>query len=765
MNTAGEWTQQPPQTQSERATQEQALKLRLRIEGMHCAACAATVERVLLAVSGVHGATVDAPTGRAIVSVSARQTQALITLIDQALQSAGYRMTGLAEGDPTVAARAQERQMLWRWLVAGFCSMQVMMYTWPSYGALPGDIDLDSDRLLRWASWVLTLPVLLFSAQPFWLAAWRDLRHGRISMDLPVALGIAVAFLASTVAVWAPQSPWGSHLYLDAVTMLVFILLSGRWLEARLRTRTMGVLDDLAESLPSTAHRLQDDGDTHTVAAALLKVGDVVRIRPGERVPVDGLVLRGHSSANEALLSGEASPVVKKPGHRVTAGSLNIDGVLDVQVEKLGQDTRFRQIVDLMNSCAMAKPDWVTMADRWAQPFLWCVLMAALTAGLYWGVDDPSRGLRAAITVLVVTCPCALALAAPAALMASMGSLAKEGVLLRTLSVLEKLATVNHVVFDKTGTLTDEQIASLGIRSWRGLSQQQALQMAAAIAQYSTHLISQAILRQFQDRDLTDALVGITRVQEYPGLGIEVECVHHLTTGTDRGVGQGRVVLRFGSLSWLAQWNESISAEVSQIEADSAVGMADQDGILACFTWKEALRPDAKLALAELGRQGIDVSVCSGDRKQAVMRVTQELGLQESHSKFACGPQEKLAYLSRLKDQGIQVAMVGDGINDAPVLAAAQASFSFAGASGLAQLHADVILLSPTLLSVGRSVRLAKRCIRIMRQNLVWAALYNVVCVPLAWMGYLPPWLASLGMTVSSLLVLANSWRLRSGDA
>jgi P-type Cu2+ transporter len=740
-------------------------RIRLRIDGMHCAACAANVERVLRSVTGVQSASVDAATARAVVTGLWSEPGVASTQMDAAVQAAGYRVTAVATGDPAQQARMQERQMLWRWLVAGFCMMQVMMYAWPTYGALPGEIDVDSDRLMRWASWVLTLPVLLFSAQPFWRAAWNDVRRLRVSMDLPVAMGIAVAFGASTMAVWQPQSVWADHLYLDAVTMLVFILLSGRWLEARLRSRTMGVLDDLVENLPAQAHRIKADGSLETVAIALLKPGELIRIMPGERIPADGVVASGQSSANEALLSGESQPVRKRLGDAVIAGSLNMNGLLEVRVDKLGQDTRFAQIVELMNTSAQAKPAWIATADRWAQPFLWCVLMAALSAGLFWGLDDPGRGLRAAITVLVVTCPCALALAAPAALMASMGALAREGVLLRQLSVIERLAKIRHVVFDKTGTLTDSGSSSMHVETRRGLSPEQALGIAALLAQHSTHPASQALMRTLRERGLqVFAHWRVAQAQEVAGCGLQAELEE---TANAKAQQEGAWVdlsspLRLGSPQWLAK--ESEQAQTNDDRTPGAVTcLADAQGLLARFVWRETLRPDAQAACDALRHHGMGLSLCSGDRAAAVMPVAQQLGIDSEHVKALSSPQDKLAYLSALKVDGTPVAMVGDGINDGPVLAASDASFSLAGASGLAQLHADVILLKPQLHLVPHSLALARRCMRIMRQNMFWAVAYNATCVPLAWMGYLPPWLASLGMTLSSLAVLTNAMRLRAG--
>jgi Cu2+-exporting ATPase len=390
------------------------------IEGMHCAACALTIEEALRQVPGVERAEVSAATGRAKVtwnSASTRPSQWFA-----AVQGAGYSVFPASDTLVREAQQAEQRMALWRWLVAGFCMMQVMMYAVPGYVAAPGEMTADMALLLRWASWVLTLPVVLFACKPFFANAWRDLRHRRIGMDLPVALGMAIAFAVSTAGTFDPSGPLGHEVYFDSLTMFVFFLLTGRWLEGRLRDRTAGALDALVARLPETVQRRGADGAFEQVAVRRLRAGDRIRVLPGEAFPADGTVCAGSTLADEALLTGESRPVARPCGSRVLAGSHNLSAAVEVAVEQAAGDTRFAQIVSLMESAASHKPPLARLADRVARPFLVLVLCAAALSALWWWTVDPGRALMVAAAVLVATCPCALSLATPSALLAAAGT-------------------------------------------------------------------------------------------------------------------------------------------------------------------------------------------------------------------------------------------------------------------------------------------------------------------------------------------------------
>lgn len=722
---------------------------RISVRGMHCAACAITVEAALRQVPGVAACSVNAATGRAWVRWlpgSTRPSQWLA-----AIERSGYRGAPVRGLDLLEQARREQRAMLWRWLVAGFCMMQVMMYAWPNYGAMPGDIDPDSDRLLRWASFLLSLPVLLFSSGPFFGAALRDLRQGRIGMDAPVAIGILLTFAISSVAAFRPDGPLGKELYFDSLTMFVFILLSGRWIETRLRAQTAGALDRVAEQLPMAANRLRPDGSTELVASDRLSLGDVLRVRSGEGFPVDGEVVTGRSWADESLLTGESQPVQKQPGDAVAAGSINLSETLEVRALRLGRDTRFAQIVDLMERSAHYKTRTLLLADRIAQPFLVAVVAVAALAFFGWWSSDPHRALLAAIGVLIVTCPCALALAAPTAMLTSAAALARRGVLVRDLGALERLARIDAVAFDKTGTLTGDGIEVARIHHLNAARYSDVLSMAAALADQSLHPASRALVRKAALTQAPVAFWVASQVREHAGQGVE----GLLGAVGDKGHGQW---MRLGSADFCQVPAAQRSADSDRME----VWLADADGPVARFELSESLRPDAADTLRQLRGLGLELALYSGDSARSVRRVVRELGLDaQAQTRAACSAQDKLEALQQRQARGQRVAMVGDGINDAPVLAGADASFAFSRGAALAQVRADFLLLQPRLAQVPMAIVQARRTLRIVRQNLWWAVLYNLIAVPLALAGWLTPWIAGLGMALSSLAVLVNAARLR----
>jgi Cu2+-exporting ATPase len=366
--------------------------------------------------------------------------------------------------------------MVWRWSVAALCMMQVMMYATPTYLSEPGDISAQSLYLLRWACWVLSLPVMFFSCTPFLINAWRDLRERQISMDFPVALGMVVTFVVSTLGTFEPDGVFGAEVFFDSFTMFVFFLLTGRWLELRLRDRTAGALEAVLNRLPDSVSKRQADGSWTRQSIRRLAVGDVIEVLPGEAFAGDGRIVLGQTQVDEALLTGESLPLKRQVGDRVIAGSHNLSGTLQVQIEQVGAATRYAQIVALMESASVSKPAMALLVDRWAKPFLLAVLLASLASALYWWPTDPAHAVMVAVAVLIVTCPCALSLATPAAMLATAGALARSGVLVRRLSALQNLAIVDTVIFDKTGTLTRDALEVVRILTsycpgravWRG---------------------------------------------------------------------------------------------------------------------------------------------------------------------------------------------------------------------------------------------------------------------------------------------------------
>ena len=709
-------------------------------EGMHCAACALTIEDALRAVPGVQSVRVSAAThrGRIVWSEAAVKPSDWM----QAAQRAGYPAVPANDAFANDRRKAELRQAVWRMGVAGLCMMQVMMYAWPAYVAEPGDMTREMELLLRWASWVLSIPVLLFSCTPFFANALRDLRQRQISMDLPVALGMLITFVVSSIGTFEPDGIFGAEVYFDSFTMFVFFLLTGRWLELRLRDRTAGALEALMNRLPDSVERRLADGAFERVAVRRIVAGDVVRVLPGEAFPADGQILEGQTHADEALLTGESRPVPRAQGEEVIAGSYNLTASVLVTVERTGTQTRFAGIVALMDEASTSKPQIARLADRLARPFLIAVLIAAGGAGLFWWSHDPGHAVMVAVAVLIVTCPCALSLATPAAMLAAAGALARRGVLVRRLQALETLASVDAVVFDKTGTLTRDAFALARSTTRAGVPTADALAWAAALARQSLHPVSRALVAAAEAAHVP--ALRADAVQEVSGQGLSGR------VGLGRGDGFDVRALRLGSATFCG---------LPQSGAGGLeVCLADEEGWLATFELQEDLREDARSTIQCMVEHGLSVRMLSGDGAAAVARVADAVGINAAQG--GCSPQDKLAFLREAQAQGRKVAMIGDGLNDGPGLAGAHASFAFGRAVPLAQSQADFVVMGEQLAAVAQTVQLARRTMRIVRQNLWWAAGYNAVCVPLAVVGWLPAWLAGLGMALSSLAVVLNALRL-----
>ena len=571
---------------------------RLKIEGMHCAACAINIEKALNAMPGVLSCNVNAASGRASLVWSADITKPSYWM--GAISKAGYAAIPASDAFMQDSRLKNQRLALWHWLVAGFCMMQVMMYAYPTYVANSGDMSADMLNLLRWASWILTLPVMLFSCGPFFKNALNDLKQLQISMDLPVSLGIVITFLVSTAATLDPQGWWGHEVYFDSLTMFVFFLLTGRWIELRMRDRTAGALDVLMQRIPNSVARIKADGSAERISVHNLFVNDVVQIVAGESFPADGEIISGKTSADEALLTGESRPVAKVVGAEVIAGSHNLSATVLVRVGKIGQSTRYAQIVALMERAAIDKPRLALLADRIARPFLFAVLIAAAaTAAILWQTDH-SRAMMAAVAVLIVTCPCALSLATPAAMLTASGALARSGVLVRRMQALEALSSIDTVVFDKTGTLTQNKMQVANIFTDAAYSETQALQMATKLAQHSLHPASRALVEASSKVSLSNEDYQIKNVQEIAGFGLQADSIY----GS----------LKLGSEKFCGLQNKLFNHSNINATADGlTVHLVSEQGWIASFEIAESVKPDAVSTIRSLLSSGIWTSQNSVD--------------------------------------------------------------------------------------------------------------------------------------------------------
>ena len=706
----------------------------LRIGGMHCTACAATIEQALRRVDGVIDARVSAAAECATVQWQVARTRP--SALVEAIERAGYSAAPDTAAGARALRRKESRDALWRLFVAGFCAMQVMMLATPSYVSSAGALAPDLKQLLDWGSWLLTLPVMLFAAAPFFTGAWRSLRAGRIGMDVPAALGMLVAFVASSGAAFDPGGVFGHEVYFDSLTMFVSFLLGGRYLEMRARHRAEASLEASIARLPETALRENADGSVSPVSVLRLQRGDVVRVPVGQAFCADGALTQGRTRADESLLSGESAPVDKAVGDAVVAGSLNLGAPVAMRVERVGADTRYEAIVAMMREARRQRPAAQHGAERWAAPFLWAVLLLAAGAAAVWSSIDPSRAVWVAVSVLIVTCPCALSLAAPSALLSSATAMARDGVMLRHIEAIDGLARMQTLFLDKTGTLTQAQqgqgVQMIRIDHGPRWSTAQLRGTAASLAAWSAHPLAQALAKENEGsgaawRDLA----------ETPGQGM-----------------QGRAI--DGSV-W--RLGKPPAPHAAANEAGDIETWLSCDGApVACFRFAETLRADAVAAVRALERDGVRIALISGDTPARVERIGRLLGITDRRGGMA--PQDKLAAVREAQARGERVAMLGDGINDAPVLAQADTSLAMGEGAQIARAQADGVLVSNALHDVVRARALAKKSLRVVRQNVVWAAAYNAACVPLALLGWLPPWAAGLGMATSSLVVVLNSLRL-----
>jgi P-type Cu2+ transporter len=710
----------------------------LLIEGVRCSACAWLNERALGRVPGVLSATVNYASHRATVRWD--PGRARLSQILRAVAAIGYSARPWDPRRAGAALARERRELLWRIFVAGFGAMQVMMYAFPAYLAGDGDMSADIAQLLRWASLVLTLPVAGYSAAPFFRGALRDWRARRAGMDTPVALGVGVGFAASVVA----TVRGAGDVYFDSVSMFVFLLLGGRYLELLARERAGRALAHLDRLVPELAHRLAGPPgslQTERVAAAALAPGDLVLVKPGESFPADGVVTSGSGPASEALVSGESAPVAKSPGSAVIGGALNLASPLIVEVRATGPGTVLGSILRLVERAQDERPRIARLADRAASVFVLSVLVLAAAAGAWWGVTDAARAVPVVIAVLVATCPCALSLATPVAFTAASGALAGRGLVLARAGALEALARVTDVVFDKTGTLTRGDLRLSGVDVLGPVRRERCIAIAAGLEAASEHPVAAALVAAARGpRPLA------SDVRNVPGSGIE-------------GTIEGRRY-RIGSLRFVQALAEGVRPAPAK---RGAVWLADESGLLAGFGLADAPRPEAAATVAELDRMGVAVHLLSGDAEAACRAVAARAGVRLVRAET--GPEGKRDYVRALQRAGRVVAMLGDGVNDAPVLAQADVSFAMGAGARLAQVSAHAVMLREDLGELPRALATARRAVRIVRENVAWAFLYNVTVLPLALAGALSPQAAAIGMSASSLLVILNALRLQPRQA
>ena len=696
------------------------------VGGMYCAACSWLIDSALQSVPGVNSADINPVTHR--LRVSWDPAAAGLGGILGVLANLGYKPQPLAPDSTERPERDEQRTALKRLLVASLGMMQVMMFAVGLYSGEFQGIDAKMERFLRLVSFLVTTPVVFYSARPFFAGALRGLRARRPGMDLPVSIAIGGAYVASVYATYTN----GPAVWYDSVTMFVFFLTVARYLEMRARHRSIDRSTALSSLLPNTATRV--DGEQRLpVPVSQLAAGDRVLVRAGESFPADGVVVDGATSVDESMLTGESTPQRKLIDAAVMAGSVNVDGIVTVRVDKTGSDTTLGTIGRLSERARYARPAFVQLADRVASHIVIAILLIAAAVASVWYVLDADRAFVITLSVLVVTCPCALALATPAAFAAAGSRLADLHLLVTNGNAIEILSRATHVVFDKTGTLTRgaPDVTKTTVLDSH-FSAGDCLRIAAALEVDSTHPIARAFANY--ESGLQASQLSLT-----VGAGVDgIIDGRHWRLGSHRHVTGADNTGAYGAMT--------------------SVFLGDGDTMTAVFDIDDTLREDAANSLSILSNIGLSVSLVSGDGEAPVKRVANELGIEDA--RFGCSPDAKLTAIRNLQQAGEIVVMVGDGINDAPVLAGADVSIAPSHAASLAQSSADVLMLGESLHPIVKLVSASRQTMHIVRQNLAWAIVYNLAAVPLAATGFVPPWLAAIGMSTSSLVVVLNALRL-----
>jgi len=692
----------------------------LSIDGITCAACAWLIEHKVKQLTGVSQVLVNSTTQRAMISWDKR-TVKLSDILGQ-ISRIGYQAAPYQVDEQELNNKLNSRKFLLRLGLAGFATMQVMMFALALYTGYFTDLDVQYRDYFRWVSMLFATPVVLYSAQPFYFSAIRTLLSGKLNMDVSVSIAIGGAYVASC---FATVNGTG-EVYFESVSMFTFFLLLGRYFEQKARQKASVSSSNLHKLVPLTAHLMNDNGQEE-IPAKKLRLNDVILVKPGEMIAADGVVIEGHTSINEAMLTGEQMPIEKTVASQVYAGTINVDQPIKVSVTALGQDQLVAEIIRLQELASNTKPAIALLADKLSRYFSGTILTIATITYLVWHQISPEDAFWVTLSVLVATCPCALALATPTAVTCATAIFTRLGIITRKAGVFEKLPQIKHVVFDKTGTLTCGTLSIGQTQCMADLTNTQALAIAAALEAGSRHPIA-AAFAMFAD----NALVA-EEVHHEVGFGVRGRI-----DGTDYFIGNAVFT------------GESIDTRDPTQKIWLARSCNEQLEVLASFEIQDNIRQDSKATVEMLKQQGCRISIASGDSSGHVHQLAKELGIDDVHSGLT--PADKLALVTRLQ-QHTRVAMFGDGINDAPVLAGADLSVAMGSGSAIAKNSADLILL-------GDHLSVAKLTTQIIRQNLAWALGYNALILPLAVTGHVAPYIAAIGMSASSLIVVGNSLRL-----
>lgn len=709
----------------------------LILEGIVCAACIWLNEQQLHALPGIIDVSINYSNHRARLRWDSSVLE--LSQILEAISRIGYMAHPYDPDQQQALIEKERKQHIRRIGVAAVLGMQVMilavaMYTGEWWGMDAGFMDF-----FRWTSLLVTVPILIFSAQPFYRSAWRDIKNFHVGMDVPVALGISIAFVASVTHTLSGHGA----VYFDSVAMFTFFLLSARYFEMNARKRTAESTEALLNLQPAVATKLVTENETQqhiSVPVAELIIGDTILIKPGENIAADGSVIEGQSGVNESLVTGESMPVTKHIGDSVIGGSTNIESPLIIRVDKVGDDTVLASIHRLLDDAQTHKPEVARLADIIASRFVAVILLIATLVAIYWYNTEPEQWIAITIATLVVTCPCALSLATPTAITAASGQFARLGLLPLRSHALETLAKVSDFVFDKTGTLTEGNIKLINTLNLGGKNTQHIIAIAAALESGSEHPIAKSIITA-----AGETAVHADKLSNTAGAGV---------SGT---IDNERWYL--GNLDYIKQNCDDTATQTINTDTNTAqVVLATKKQLHAVFELEDSVREEAAELISKLKQQGKTIHLITGDQSSVAKKIAATLGIDHVYANMR--PEDKLKRVREIQQGGGVVAMAGDGINDAPVLAGADVSIAMGSGTQLAAASADMILISNHVLYLYTGYKVAQKTLHIIRQNLLWAIGYNVIAVPAAAMGYVEPWLAAIGMSASSLIVVLNALRL-----
>ncbi|ODS11392.1 heavy metal translocating P-type ATPase [Vibrio scophthalmi] len=691
----------------------------LSLDGISCAACAWLIEKQLSHTEGVVQIRVNTTTNRAILAWDNSKVKLSELLV--VIHQLGYKAAPFEADQQEAAYHRMMKQYLYRLGIAGLATMQVMMLAVALYLEVFGDLDPEFRNYFRWVSLIFATPVMLYSALPFYLNAWRSIRSKTLGMDVPVSIAMIFAYVASLVATVTEQG----EVFFESISMFAFFLLVGRFLEMRARRKAAAASGNLLKLIPAMATTLEGE----QTPVKTLQVGDKIRVLPGEHIPADGIITQGRVHIDESMLTGESIPVVKIIGDHVYAGTLNGEEAFVLEVRSSKADSMISNIVRLQDEAQLSKPKIAEIADVVARYFVAVLLVIAAATWFYWQQNQPDDAFWIMLAVLVATCPCALSLATPTALTCATSRMGNLGILLRKGHVFETLCKVNHLIIDKTGTLTHGDIEINSVRLFGQQSKSTTLSLAAALEAHANHPLARAF------RPYLDANVIIDEIENVIGFGIQ-------------GCYQGKPI-KIGSAEFVLS---------SQDKAEpNAIYLSIANEHVATFYYQDPIRQEAVTFVKQFRAAGIKVTLLTGDSNANAVLVAQQIGIDDVVSEAK--PQDKLDYLHSCRDDDITM-MVGDGINDAPTLAGAHLSVAMGGGTDVAKASADMVLLGDKLDRILQARELALKTRRIIAENLAWSLGYNLLILPLAVAGLVAPYFAVVGMSASSIIVVSNSLRL-----